>query len=89
MRSGGVSDSTPPPAPRSVTAKRNDDGSVTVEWEADADLESGVRCFVIERDGVPIRRRPKAPTGAIRPPALSGVVVPRYARGAAAADGVH
>jgi pimeloyl-ACP methyl ester carboxylesterase len=41
-----VSDTTPPPAPTSVRLKGN-----TLTWEAEADLESGLASFIIERDG--------------------------------------
>lgn len=41
-----VSDSTPPPAPTNVKLKGNE-----LTWEAEADLESGLASFVIERDG--------------------------------------
>lgn len=41
-----VTDNSPPPAPRSLRV----DGNV-LTWEADADLESGLAHFTIERDG--------------------------------------
>lgn len=41
-----VPDATPPPSPRNVQVKEN-----VVTWEADADLESGLAHFLIERDG--------------------------------------
>ncbi len=41
-----VSDSTPPPAPTNVRVQGN-----KLTWEAEADLESGLASFVIERDG--------------------------------------
>lgn len=41
-----VTDSTPPPAPSSVVLKGN-----VLTWQAEADLESGLAGFVIERDG--------------------------------------
>jgi len=41
-----VSDTTPPPAPTGVRLKGN-----TLTWEAEADLESGLASFIIERDG--------------------------------------
>ena len=41
-----VSDTTPPPAPTNVRVQGN-----TLTWEAEADLESGLASFVIERDG--------------------------------------
>jgi hypothetical protein len=41
-----VTDTTPPPAPTNVRVRDN-----TLTWEAEADLESGLAHFVIERDG--------------------------------------
>ncbi len=41
-----VADLTPPPAPTNVRVKGNE-----ITWEADADLESGLASFIIERDG--------------------------------------
>ncbi len=41
-----VSDTTPPPAPTNVRVQGN-----KVTWEAEADLESGLASFIIERDG--------------------------------------
>ena len=46
-----VTDTTPPPAPTNVRVKGN-----TLTWEAEADLESGLASFVIERDGQVPRR---------------------------------
>ena len=41
-----VIDSTPPPAPTNLQVKGNE-----LNWEAEADLESGLASFIIERDG--------------------------------------
>jgi len=41
-----VSDSTLPPAPTNLKVKGNE-----LNWEAEADLESGLASFIIERDG--------------------------------------
>ncbi|NBR06278.1 MAG: hypothetical protein EBT92_10950 [Planctomycetes bacterium] len=41
-----VSDSTPPPAPTNLQVKGNE-----LQWESEADLESGLASFIIERDG--------------------------------------
>lgn len=49
VEQGSLADDTPPPAPSAVKAVRNDDGTVTVTWQAEADFESGIRGFVIER----------------------------------------
>jgi hypothetical protein len=48
-----VSDATPPPAPTNVRVQGN-----TLTWEAEADLESGLEGFVIERDGQVIANVP-------------------------------
>ena len=41
-----VTDTTPPPAPTNVRLNGNQ-----LSWEAEADLESGLASFIIERDG--------------------------------------
>jgi hypothetical protein len=41
-----VTDTTPPPAPTNVRVRGN-----KLTWDAEADLESGLSSFVIERDG--------------------------------------
>jgi hypothetical protein len=73
VRTGGVEDDTPPPAPRSVRAARHADGSVTVTWEADADLESGIRGFILQRDGQRIAQVPEAPVGRFGRPLFQGL----------------
>ena len=57
----GIEDKTPPPAPRDVRVQGNE-----VTWDADADLESGLAGFVIERDGkflANVPEQPKNPFG--------------------------
>ncbi|MCA9268169.1 MAG: beta-lactamase family protein [Planctomycetales bacterium] len=54
IKDTAVSDTTPPPAPRNVRV----DGKL-LTWDADADLESGLAGFVIERDGAPIGNVPE------------------------------
>lgn len=46
VRDTAVSDTTPPPAPRNLRVRDNE-----LSWEAEADLESGLARFIIERDG--------------------------------------
>jgi len=50
-----VSDSTPPPAPTNLQVKGNE-----LNWEADADLESGLASFIIERDEKFLANLPEA-----------------------------
>ena len=49
VKDTGIGDTSPPPAPTNLQV----DGA-TLTWEAEADLESGLARFVIERDGVEI-----------------------------------
>jgi hypothetical protein len=51
-----VSDITPPPAPTDVVIEGN-----LLRWQAEADLESGLSHFVIERDGVVVGIWPEKP----------------------------
>ena len=46
VKETAVTDITPPPTPENVHLKGNE-----LTWEADADLESGLASFIIERDG--------------------------------------
>ena len=46
VKDTAVADSTPPPAPTNVRVGGNE-----LTWEAEADLESGLAGFIIERDG--------------------------------------
>ena len=46
VKDTAVADLTPPPAPTNVRVKGNE-----LTWEAEADVESGLARFIIERDG--------------------------------------
>jgi hypothetical protein len=46
VKDSAVTDDTPPPAPKNLRLKGNE-----LTWEAEADLESGLAHFIIERDG--------------------------------------
>ncbi len=61
VKDTAVADLTPPPAPRNVHLE----GSI-IHWESDADLESGLAGFIIERDGralVTLPEKPRNPFG--------------------------
>ena len=49
-----VTDTTPPPAPTNLHVKGNE-----LSWEAEADLESGLASFIIERDGTFLANMPE------------------------------
>lgn len=63
VRTGAVEDGSPPPAPFSVRAARTASNDVEIVWDCVADLESGVRAFVLERDGERIAVAPATATG--------------------------
>lgn len=50
MATGTVTDHTPPPAPFNLTASHGDN-KVTLKWDANPDLESGIKTFIIYRNG--------------------------------------
>ncbi|HEX8528726.1 MAG TPA: fibronectin type III domain-containing protein, partial [Cytophagales bacterium] len=54
IRTGTVTDTTPPPAPRGVRATVPGTGTVRLHWQATADLESGIKAFRIYQDGKPV-----------------------------------
>jgi pimeloyl-ACP methyl ester carboxylesterase len=49
VKDSAVVDTTPPPAPTNVRVEGN-----RLIWQAEADLESGLASFLIERDGQPL-----------------------------------
>jgi hypothetical protein len=63
VSTGATGDTTPPPAPTNVRAMRRDDGSLAITWDAAADFESGLRAFVVLRDGKRIAQVPEEPGG--------------------------
>ncbi len=61
VKTGAVSDTTPPPAPFHVTVAPKAGQGVEIRWEAEADFESGLRAFIIQRDGKDISQVPEKP----------------------------
>lgn len=59
VRTGSVGDTTPPPAPTGVRLEAGG----RLFWKAEADFESGLAGFIIERDGVELARLPAKPVG--------------------------
>jgi len=58
VRTGGVSDSTPPPAPSEVTVVSKD-LETDITWNAEADFESGIHHFIVLRDGQELGNLPE------------------------------
>ncbi len=73
IKTGTVSDTTAPPAPKNMQAKRLEDGTVQVTWAAQADFESGIRAFIIERDGKQIAQVPEKPKNPFGRPLFQGM----------------
>jgi len=63
-----IPDSTPPPAPTNVRITGNE-----LSWEAEADLESGLAHFIIERDGQAVGTVPEKPANPFGRPIFQGL----------------
>jgi hypothetical protein len=65
VKTGATNDTTPPPAPFNVASKATAEG-IELTWDAYADFESGLRQFLIKKDGQVVGRIPenlKSPFG--------------------------
>src|SRR5205814_4500903 len=63
VKTGAVSDPTPPPPPYAVEAAPKGDAGMEVTWKADADFERGIRNFIVLRDGEELAQVPEKPVG--------------------------
>lgn len=52
-------DPTAPDAPYDLRTEQREDGLLLLRWKADADIESGIYCFNIYKDGQPVGRVPE------------------------------
>ena len=68
VKDTAVPDTTPPPAPTNLHVK---EGELT--WKAEADLESGLAHFIIERDGKEIGTVPEQPKNPFGRPIFQGL----------------
>lgn len=68
VKDTNVADTTPPPAPKNVRVKGNQ-----LTWDAEADVESGLAGFIIERDGQPIANLPEQPKNPFGRPVFQGL----------------
>jgi len=62
VKTGAAGDSTPPPTPTGLKATAKD-GTVELAWDVEADLESGLKAFVVQRDGKDLAQLPEKPVG--------------------------
>src|SRR5882724_2049196 len=58
VKTGGVSDTTPPPAPFNVKVIDKGNQGTEIVWDAEADFESGIHSFIVLRDGQELGRLP-------------------------------
>lgn len=63
VREGAVSDVSKPPSPHHILVDFRPDGAAELAWTCDADFESGLRSFVVLRDGKRIANLPEKPIG--------------------------
>jgi pimeloyl-ACP methyl ester carboxylesterase len=63
-----ISDTTPPPAPTNLRVNGKE-----LAWDAEADLESGIASFIIERDGKVIGTVPEQPKNPFGRPIFQGL----------------
>ena len=63
VKTGAVSDTTPPPAPFDVRMSPQRDQETEISWNAEADFESGIRNFIVLRDGRELAQVPPTPVG--------------------------
>jgi hypothetical protein len=68
VKDTAIPDTTPPPAPTNVRVTGSE-----LTWEAEADLESGVAHFIIERDGQAIGTVPEKPANPFGRPIFQGL----------------
>jgi hypothetical protein len=63
VKTGSTSDITPPPAPFNVKVSDKGTQGREIVWNAEADFESGIRNFIIMRDGQELAKVPENPIG--------------------------
>lgn len=68
VKDTAIADTTPPPAPTNL---RVSDSELT--WDAEADPESGLAGFIIERDGVELAKLPEQPKNPFGRPIFQGM----------------
>lgn len=68
VKDTALTDTTPPPAPTNLKVQSN-----ALSWEAEADLESGLANFIIERDGRFLANVPEQPKNPFGRPIFQGL----------------
>ena len=63
VKTGAVSDTTPPRAPFNVTASSKGEPGIEITWNAEADFERGIQQFIVFCDGQELAKVPEKPIG--------------------------
>ncbi|MEP6539019.1 MAG: hypothetical protein ABJF23_27025 [Bryobacteraceae bacterium] len=63
VKTGTVSHKHQPPTPFHVVLARLRDHSVEISWDAESEPESGIKEFIIQRDGQELAQYPEKPVG--------------------------
>ncbi|HMI03284.1 MAG TPA: hypothetical protein VK541_12415 [Pedobacter sp.] len=63
IKTGEVSDDTPPSSPTNVLLSDKGEVGTQITWDAEADFESGIRSFIILRNGKELAQVAKTPYG--------------------------
>ncbi len=72
LATGATGDLTPPPAPTKVQVKSGATGT-ELTWDTEADLESGLQGFIIQRDGKDLALLPEKPAAKFGRPLFQGL----------------
>jgi len=73
VKTGFVTDTTPPPAPRNVKLVSRGKKGNEITWDAEADLESGLRTFLVRRDKQQIGQLATVPSNGGGRPSFQGL----------------
>ncbi len=63
VKTGATSDTTPPPAPFNINVSSKGEQGTEITWNAEADFESGIKQFILLRDGQELAEVPEKPIG--------------------------
>jgi len=63
VKTGATSDTTPPPTPFNINVSSKGEQGTEITWNAEADFESGIKQFILLRDGQELAEVPEKPIG--------------------------
>ncbi len=63
VKTGATPDNTPPSPAFNVKATTRPDRTIEITWDAHADFESGIKGFIVQREGKELAQLPEKPVG--------------------------